>query len=407
MARTAYLYFFLFCLFLLANIIAINNNLYAQGGPLNGSGGGIIAFVSDRDGSHEIYLMNADGSTQTRVTNDSGFDFGLSWSPDGQRLAFISSLHSGFELYVMDVVDITNAVFSNPLRLTNNSVMDMSPTWSPDGTKIAYTSGGSGIVIMDMVNSNITTVNTSSVVGSQPSWSPVDNIISFSGLSGSNQNIYKINVNSTNQEQVTFHNSDLVPDWSPDGTKIAYVTTNNGAEDIYIIDSDGSGDRRLTTSPENDFVPSWSPQGNRIVYEGSVNGVDQICVIDTNGSNYQQLTSLGNNTGPCWKPAGINSIPADENPRIIPKHIQLYQNYPNPFNNETQISFELNQPSVITLRIFDISGSLIDIPVSNKYFDLGYQSLKYNAENLSSGIYYYQIISKSGDYVIKKMCLLK
>jgi TolB protein len=388
-----------------------NEPILAQGGPLTGSGGGIIAFVSDRDGSHEIYLMNADGTAQTRVTNDNGFEFSLSWSPDGQRLAFISSLHSGFELYVMDVVDISNGIFSSPLRLTNNSVMDMFPSWSPDGLKIVFYSGGKGIVIINADGSNETIVNTSPVVGGQPSWSPTENIIAFTGQLSSNDNIYTINTNSTNLQQITFHNVDLVPAWSPDGTEIAYVTTNNMAEDVYIINADGSNDRRITTSPENDFVPSWAPEGNRLVYEGSVNGIDQICVIDTNGSNYQQLTFQGTNTGPCWHPiSGISNKSNNYGTNIAPLDFKLFQNYPNPFNPSTTIEYYIPKYSKVELKIYNTLGQEVRTLV-NEFQTSGNKVIIWDGldnfnQVIPSGVYYYKIqvnnLSKNGKMMYVK-----
>ncbi len=396
------------CFVFLFTLTIIYSGLFAQGGPLNGSGGGIIAFVSDRDGSTEIYLMNADGTDQTRVTNNNAFEFDLSWSRDGQRLAFISSLHSGFELYVMDVVDISNAAFSSPVQLTNNAVMDMSPSWSPDGSKIVFFSNGTGIMIINADGSYDTTVSTSPVTGSQPSWSPIGNTISFSGQSGSNTNIYTINTNSTNLQQITFHNYDLVPEWSPDGNKISYVSTNNGAEDVFIINADGTGDRSITTSLDNDFVPSWSPEGDRIVYEGSTISIDQICIIDTNGNNYQQLTTLGSNIGPSWRSApGVNDLNSDDKSYQNPDVFQLYQNYPNPFNAETNIVFDLNQNTVVTVQIFDVTGSLLRLLIDNVYFAKGHYSIKFSAEYLPSGIYYYRLLTESGQAIVKKMCLMK
>lgn len=379
-----------------------------QSGPLTGSGGGIIAFLSNRDGTRDIYLMNADGSDQTRITNNSAFEFDLAWSPDGSRLAFISSLHSGFELYYMHVIDITNGDFSSPVRLTNNAVMDMSPTWSPDGSQIAFSSGGTGIVIINIDGSIDTTINTSSLMADQPSWSPVANIIAFSGHITNNLNIYTISTQSTNMQQLTFHNSDLVPNWSPDGNKIAYVSTYNNAEDIFIINSDGSDDHRITTSPENDFVPDWSPHGERLVYEGSVIGVDQICVIDTNGLNYQQLTTQGVNAGPAWYPvAGINRIGNETNDQNLPNNYRLCQNYPNPFNSESIISFELDRSDHVTLAVYSISGSLIDMLIDKRLLNKGFHSVKFNAVNLPSGIYFYVLKSIHGHAITRKMCLIK
>ena len=81
--------------------------------------------------------MNADGSGQTRLTNNNAYDFNPSWSPDGEKIAFDSSSDfsiENLEIYVM------NADGSGQTRLTDNTSPDEHPSWSPDGEKIAFES---------------------------------------------------------------------------------------------------------------------------------------------------------------------------------------------------------------------------------------------------------------------------
>ena len=99
---------------------------------------GKIAFRSDRDGNGEIYVMNADGTNQTRLTNNSAEDIWPSWSPDGTKIAFMSDRDGNGEIYVM------NADGTNQTRLTNNSATEYCPSWSPDGTKIVFMSNRDG-----------------------------------------------------------------------------------------------------------------------------------------------------------------------------------------------------------------------------------------------------------------------
>lgn len=86
---------------------------------------GKIVFFSDRDGNYEIYVMNADGSSQTRLTNNPAADYLPDWSPDGSKIAFTSSRDGNAEIYVM------NADGSSQTRLTNNGALDWSPDWQP------------------------------------------------------------------------------------------------------------------------------------------------------------------------------------------------------------------------------------------------------------------------------------
>ena len=84
-----------------------------------------IAFTSNRDGLTEIYIMNVDGSEQTRLTNNDAFDGAPSFSPDGSKIAFASNRDGNYEIYIM------NADGSEQIRLTNNDAFDGEPSFSP------------------------------------------------------------------------------------------------------------------------------------------------------------------------------------------------------------------------------------------------------------------------------------
>ena len=205
------------------NPTRITNNSASDGQPSWSPDGSKIAFVSDRDGSEEIYVMNADGSNQTRLTNNTALDIDPTWSPDGTKIAFTSARDftnpmRSLEVYVM------NADGSNPLRLTNNLALDAQPSWSPDATKIAFTSQRDGLPLVYVMNAN-----------------------------GSNQ------VNIT--QSTTLDSSD--PEWSPDGTTIAFTSYNRvgqtNSDEIFFMNADGSNTRRISNTSLDEHELAWQP----------------------------------------------------------------------------------------------------------------------------------------------------
>ncbi|MCH7744877.1 MAG: PD40 domain-containing protein [Chloroflexi bacterium] len=230
--------------------------------------GSKIAFVSKRNGISEIYVINADGSEPTRLTFNKSRDWDSTWSPDGSKIAFASRRDADFEIYVM------NADGSEPTRLTHNDVPDWNPTWSPDGSKIAFASerdGNSEIYAMNADGTNQTNLTQSKSVDTRPSWSPDGSKIAFASDRDGDFEIYVMNIDGTNPVSLTSNRSvDRMPLWSPDGSKIAFASERDGNFEIYVMNADGTEQTNLTNSPGNeDSLPSWSPDGSKIAFASS------------------------------------------------------------------------------------------------------------------------------------------
>ena len=192
---------------------------------------GKIAFYSTRDGNSEIYKMDSDGSNQTRLTFNAASDNAPSWSPNRQQIAFHSSRHDdndphtaeeNAEIYVMD------ADGGNQRRLTHYPGLDAAPSWSPDGTQIAFTSTRNGtfnIFMIDADGRNIKQI-TDLEFATRPRWSPDGSQIAFEAFIGPSREIYAANADGTSRFQMSRPclGADMfLGGWSPDGKRIVYM----------------------------------------------------------------------------------------------------------------------------------------------------------------------------------------
>jgi len=266
-----------------------------------------IAFVSARDGSQEVYVMNADGTNPTRLTNNNAADdLEISWSPDGTKIAFRSKRDGNNEIYVM------NADGTDQVNLTNHPMSDYGVSWSPDGTKIAFNSNRDGgeweIYVMNADGTDQTRLTNNTVADEYPSWSPDGTKIAFSSTRNRNNDVYVMNADGTDQVNLTNHLADDGwASWSPDGTKIAFGSTRDGNWEIYVMNADGTNPTRLTNNAADDYNPSWSPDGTQIAFNSNRDGNGEIYVMNADGTN---LTNLTNNTAYDWTPSWSPSFPS-------------------------------------------------------------------------------------------------
>lgn len=205
----------------------------------------------------------------------------------------------------------------NICQLTTNTKVDDQPSISPDGTKIAFVSSDSnyrlGIFIMNIDGTNLYQLTSGGSAYSFPDWSPDGKQLIFQATIDELFDLYTINVDGSELRNLTNDVTlDTTPAWSPDGRQIAFASDRtfdpNGyveqgdSFEIYTMESDGSNVRRLTINERWDISPAWSPDGNSIVFVSA----GALYIINVNGSDPRRLTSSDDfyANSPVWLPDG-------------------------------------------------------------------------------------------------------
>jgi Tol biopolymer transport system component len=250
-----------------------------------------IVFTSTRDSDHpNIYLKHTDGLSVIQLTNDDADYAFPAFSPDGKQIAFCSTRAGNWDIYTMDIDG------KNIVQITNDSMQHMHPSFSPDGTRLVYCCLGGKSGQWELWTVDLTTGEKRMIgFGLFPSWSPDKSVdrIAFqrSRQRGSRWfSLWTLDLVEGDARRVTkitaSTNAAIVcPSWSPDGKEIAFTTIaepNNstaskplGQQDIWTINWDGSGRRRVTDGVGLNLAPCWASD-NRIYFVSDRGGAECI-----------------------------------------------------------------------------------------------------------------------------------
>jgi len=262
-----------------------------------------IAFVSDRSGNKEIYVMNADGSAARAATANRSINNFPGWSPDADAIVYTSYRYMN-EAHLF----VSSRGARRPGRLLPGlNRAQYRAVFDPSGRRLAAViSDGSApdLYLLDADGGNLRRLTRTRAIEVSPSWSPDGKRLVFvSDKTGSPQ-LYIMNVDGGSVRRLTYDGSyNTAPCWSPDGQWIAYETRVGGQFDIWLIDPEGAVNVPLVTHGRSDEGPSWAPDSRKLAFSSTRRGRADIYVIDRDGSNLRRLTSgAGNNTSPAWGP---------------------------------------------------------------------------------------------------------
>jgi Tol biopolymer transport system component len=262
-----------------------------DGDPVWSPDGNRLAFVRIRGGRADIYVVNTDGSGLRRLAHaiafkpmsggpSSGFGANPAWSPDGRKIAFMSNRDGTDDIFVV------NADGSGLRNLTRSQLHDRTrswkgrehkrifwfatdgPMWSPDGQKIVFRSERDRPSALERA-------------ACRPHCE--------------RDEISVINADGSGLRRLTRNwNYDGAPVWSPDGRKILFVRFRDS--DVYVMNADGSGQRNLTRSTTHPFArdeaPAWSPDGRKILFVSNRGGNGEVYTMNADGTGKRKLTQL-------------------------------------------------------------------------------------------------------------------
>jgi Tol biopolymer transport system component len=274
---------------------------------------GLIAFAGADDGDLEIYAMPAVAdAAPTQLTHNDVLDTYPSWSPDGSRIVFQSNRDGGSEIYVMD------ADGSDQVRLTNTDDGETDSVFSPDGAQIAFTRwhGVPAVPEIWVMDSDGTDQHEVSTLppspgdpyplrgqSMEPAWSPDGSRIAFTTRRTGNYDIWVMAPDGSAQRPIFVDplNDDVEPDWFPGGSRLVVRTTSSDSQLIVVNAEDGTSQSLGAVSSA--VKPVWSPDGTQIVFSTRVEGHYQLAVIPAEGGAPSLLTtSAADHELAAWQP---------------------------------------------------------------------------------------------------------
>jgi len=270
---------------------------------LYGNVPGKVVFYAMRSGTYSyLYVSNAFGFPQNKLSDKTDWDVSPAWSPDNQKIAY--ECQSPILESSVRGICVVNADGTNRKQITFvDTGRHMDPVWSPDGQQIAF-EWGSDIFTVKLSDISPMQLTKTSETDWEPTWSPDSKKIAFASERDGNSEIYAMNSDGSEQVNLTQNSADdYLPVWSKDGQYIFFISDRSGNDEIFRLTNSTQEIVNITSSPENDYDFSISPDGRKIAFVRE----NDVYVMNLDGTQQKRLTYFKGYDGqPTWSPDGKN-----------------------------------------------------------------------------------------------------
>jgi Tol biopolymer transport system component/DNA-binding winged helix-turn-helix (wHTH) protein len=269
--------------------------------PVFSPDGKAVAFTRGVDDDvQDIFVYFFETNEARQVTHDSASVAGLDWLPDAASLVFASNRNHASGIWRIGI----SGGEPEPVAAAGTGAIYEHPSVSWDGRRLAYVQRNANVNIWRLFKpEGFPSLRARPAIfsthwDSNPDIAPDGSRIAFASTQSGHREIWLADPDGENPAQLTsVHGRARNPKWSPDGNELAFEWREKGQADVYVVPSEGGAARRLTRSPYEDTVPVWSRDGASIYFSSNRSGAWEIWRIPSAGGSPEQVTSGGGRYG--------------------------------------------------------------------------------------------------------------